>query len=384
MVSCPPMEANAFRRYIVACWTACAFLCAGGASTYYVIDLSGGPNAESYPMEILAGEPSGGWTNEHKTTKLVLRRIEAGSFKMCNQVDVTLTRPFFIGIFEVTSAQYAQVMGGSGNMCPKADISYNTIRGNSSDSNYSWPGSANVDSSTFIGKLREKTKLLTIDLPTEAQWEYACRAGTTSEYNNGGNTENDLKQLGRYDGNGDDGRGGNEHEYNKTIVGSYDPNDWGLYDMHGNVREWCLDLWNETLAGENDPVGGTNTAADRVVRGGDYEHSAYNCRASYRWHEAPNGEYEYDGFRIACFPAEIVHSSTPYVGVYDGQGHGIEVDVAMPTNAVTSYALSESGPYQVEQILITNATDGAITVWYKVEATRWRRTDTTPSRATAR
>ena len=359
------MEANAFRRYIVACWTACAVLYAGGASTYYVIDLSGGPNADSYPMEIIDGEPSGGWTTEHKTTKLVLRRIEAGSFKMCNQVDVTLTRPFFIGVFEVTSAQYAKVMGGSDNdACPKAGISYNMIRGNSST--YSWPGSANVDPSTFIGKLRKKTSILTIDLPTEAQWEYACRAGTTSEYNNGGNTENDLKQVGRYLGNGDDERGGDEYYYTETIVGSYDPNAWGLYDMHGNVREWCLD-YQGSLTGGINPVGET-TGNWRVMRGGGYESAAQNCGASYRDSNNPGSAAGYDGFRIACFPAEIVHSSTPYEGVYDGQGHGIEVDVDMPTNAAISYALLENGPYQAEPILFTNATDGAVTVWYKVEA----------------
>lgn len=357
-------------------WTACAALGARGAA-YYVIDLSGGPNAETYPMEILEGEPSSGWTTEHKTTKLVLRRIEAGTFMMCNQVSVTLTRPFFIGVFEVTSAQYAQVMGGSGNACPKAGISYDDIRGDSST--YTWPSSANVDSSTFIGKLRAKTGIPTIDLPTEAQWEYACRAGTTSEYNNGGNTKNDLKQLGRYDENGDDERGGEEYYFTPTVVGSYNPNNWGLYDMHGNVREWCLDLWNETLTGGNDPIGGTNVYADRVVRGGDYDHSAYNCRASYRWHEAPNGEYGYNGFRIACYPAEIIHSSTAYEGIYDGEGHSIAVDVAMPTNAVTSYALSENGPYQSAPILFTNVTAGAVTVWYQVEASGY---DTVTSNST--
>ena len=373
------MEANAFRRCIVACWTACAFLCAGGASTYYVIDLSGGQNAESYPMEILDGEPSGGWTDEHKTTKLVLRRIEAGSFKMCNEVDVNLTRPFFIGVFEVTQRQYELVMGSNsnhslyqGDMLPVESVSWNDIRGTT----YSWPNSADVDSSTFIGKLREKTRLLTIDLPTEAQWEYACRAGTTNEYNR---TDYPLNDLGRYDENGDDERGGDEYYYTETIVGSYVPNNWGLYDMHGNVREWCLDLWDESLTEGNDPVGGTNIYAERVVRGGDYEHSAYNCRASYRWHEAPNGNYGYNGFRIACFPAEIVHSSTPYEGVYDGEGHSIEVDVAMPTNAVTSYALSENGPYQTDPIHFTNATDGAETVWYKVEANGY---DTVTSNST--
>ena len=98
------------RRWLVAMWTACAALGARGAA-YYVIDLSGGPNAESYPMEIREGEPSGGWTTEHKTTKLVLRRIEAGTFNMCNQTNVTLTRPFFIGVFEVTQKQYELVTG---------------------------------------------------------------------------------------------------------------------------------------------------------------------------------------------------------------------------------------------------------------------------------
>ncbi len=370
------MEASFFRRCLVACWTACAALGACGASTYYVIDLSRGPNATSYPMEILDGEPAGGWTTEHKTTKLVLRRIDAGTFRMCNQVDVTLTRPFFIGVFEVTSAQYAKVMGGSGDACPKSGISYNAIRGNSST--YAWPSSANVDSSTFVGKLREKTGIPTIDLPTEAQWEYACRAGTTSEYNNGGNTENDLKQLGRYAGNGDDERGGGEHYYTETIVGSYLPNAWGLYDMHGNVREWCID-YNGSLTGGVDPVGEAS-GNWRVMRGGGYDSQAANCKNSCRESNNPVSAHGYDGFRIACFPAEIVHSATSYTGTYDGEGHGIEVTVSAPlSGAEVKYAWTEDGQYQTEPLLFTNATDGAVTVWYKVEANGY---DTVASNST--
>ena len=76
------------------------------------------------------------------------------------------------------------------------------------------------------------------DLPTEAQWEYACRAGTNSEYNNGGDKEEDLKQVGRYKGNQSDGKGGSN---GPVPVGSYLPNAWMLYDMHGNAIEWCLD-----------------------------------------------------------------------------------------------------------------------------------------------
>ncbi len=353
------------RRWLVAALTACAALGAGGA-TYYVIDLSGGKGADYYPIEILDGEPAGGWTDAHKTTKLVLRRIEPGTFMMCNQVQVTLTRPFFIGVFEVTSAQYAQVMGGNGDARPKAGISYNAIRGNSSV--YAWPGSANVDPSTFIGNLRAKTGLATLDLPTEAQWEYACRAGTTTDFNDGtGLSNSGLDDLGRYGGNGDDGRGEGE-DFFETTVGSYLPNAWGLYDMHGNVREWCLD-YNGSLTGGNDPVGDA-TGNNRVLRGGSYasELPIY-CSASYRTSDSPSGIVaEYDGFRVVCFPAEIVQTVTPYEGVYDGEGHGIAVNVAMPPTAVTRYARSEAGPYQSGPILFTNATSGAVTVWYRVEA----------------
>ena len=368
------MSKSIVTRWLIAMWTACAALGAGGAS-YYVIDLSGGPNAENYPMEILDGEPAGGWTTEHKTTKLVLRQIEAGSFKMCNKVDVALTRPFFIGVFEVTSAQYAQVMGGSGNACPKAGISYNTIRGNSSDSNYAWPGSANVDPSTFIGKLRTKTSILTIDLPTEAQWEYACRAGTTNDFNNGTNMgggfydeDDNLNQLGWYMWNA---------WSEPSSVGDLLPNEWGLYDMHGNVQEWCLDCFSENLNGGNDPQGAETGA--RVLRGGGWDDYAGDCKSSSRKYAPAGSDAPYIGFRIACYPAEIVHSSTAYEGIYDGEGHGIEVDVAVPTNAVISYALLENGPYQAEPILFTNATVGTVTVWYKVEANGY---DTVTSNST--
>ena len=354
------------RRWMVAVLTACAALGACGA-TYYVIDLSGGATASYYPLEILDGEPAGGWTDEHKTTKLVLRRIDPGTFMMCNQVQVTLTRPFFIGVFEVTSAQYAQVMGGTGNMLPKAGISYNNIRGDSSSSDYAWPGSVNVDSSTFIGKLRAKTGLATLDLPTEAQWEYACRAGTTTDFNNGTNwnhnpddADENLDLLGWYVWDSD---------YELKEVGLLQTNVWGLCDMHGNVSEWCLDRWDEELTGGNDPVGGTSSNV-RVVRGGDYNSSALYCRASHRMQEYPNNAFENYGFRIVCYPAEIVQSVTPYEGVYDGEGHGIAVDVTMPMppTAVVRYSLSGTEPYLDSPILFTNATAGAVTVWYKVEA----------------
>ena len=367
------------RIWLVAMWTVCAALGACGA-TYYVIDLSGGTSANNYPMEILDGEPTGGWTDEHKTTKLVLRRIEPGTFMMCNQVSVTLTRPFFIGVFEVTQKQYKLVTGSNpsfnkGDKLPVEMASWNDIRGN-----YNWPTDTSVAVDSFMGLLRARTGLA-FDLPTEAQWEYACRAGTTTDFNDGTNlSDSGLDELGRYEGNGGDERGGSEYLYTTTTVGSYLPNAWGLYDMHGNVEEWCLDYpssFNDIAS--TDPVG-DETGSWREVRGGYCDSVVVNCGSSYRASNNPSIRSGSDGFRVICYPAEIVQSSTPYEGTYDGAGHGITVNVSSPPTAVVKYALSENEPsYQDSPILITNATAGAVTVWYKVEAVGY---DTVTSNST--
>ena len=280
------------------------------SALYCVVDLSGGASAKSYPVSYLSAVPTGGWRDEHKTTKLVLRRIEAGSFIMGkNQTtkshSVTLTKPFYIGVFEITQNQWKLVMGSNpsyykGDTRPVDRVSYNSIRGSSAGSK--WPSSSAVDATSFLGKLRAKTGLNGFDLPTEAQWEYACRAGTTSEFNNGGDTEEDLKTLGRYWGNRLDGRGGYTGAH--TAVGSYEPNAWGLYDMHGNVLEWCLD-WRGSLSYGIDPVGSTFVDV-RVVRGGswDYDYESDFCTSSYRDDDDPSsadyGDESDYGFRLVC------------------------------------------------------------------------------------
>ena len=272
---------------------------------YYVIDLSGGPDAVNYPVTTLSAAPAGGvWTDEYKTTKLVLRKIDGGTFMMGGSVSTTISQPFYIGVFEVTQKQYSLVMGGNpsysnGDMRPAEDVFYDDIRGSSAGAG--WPGSSLVDGTSFLGKLRAKTGLDTFDLPTEAQWEYACRAGTTSTYNNGGSTENDLKTLGRYSGNQTDGRGGYSLH---TTVGSYAPNAWGLYDMHGNVYEWCLD-WFGTLDGGTDPKGVTS-GSYRVLRGGGWDRGASSCASSNRDYDTTsfytciNFGYDRYGFRLCC------------------------------------------------------------------------------------
>jgi formylglycine-generating enzyme required for sulfatase activity len=269
---------------------------------YYVIDLSGGPDAVNYPITTLSSEPEGGvWPDEYKTTKLVLRKIEPGTFMMGGSKSTRISQPFYIGVFEVTQKQYQLVMGSNpskyrGDMRPVEQVSYNMIRGSSAGAG--WPASSQVDGTSFLGKLRAKTGLDTFDLPTEAQWEYACRAGTTSTYNNGGNTEEDLKTLGRYYFNQTDGRGGYSQYH--TTVGSYAPNAWGLYDMHGNVREWCLD-WYGTLAGGNDPQG-VSSGSSRVLRGGVWNTGSDDCTSSCRDHDPPSvsGYYGNFGFRLCC------------------------------------------------------------------------------------
>ncbi len=133
-------------------------------------------------------------------------------------------------------------------------------------------------------------------LPTEAQWEYACRAGTTTRYHSG-NSEEDLARVGWYGGNSD----GRLH-----AVGEKEPNAFGLYDMHGNVREWCEDAWGsyKTNARAGDglrvkPVGD----APRVFRGGSFASSARLARAAVRDCWLPDVRLAYLGFR----PAQGIH-----------------------------------------------------------------------------
>ncbi len=289
------------------------------AELYMVVDVSSGANATSYPVSYLNQVPDGGWTDEYKTTKIVLRFIEQGTFIMGSPSDelgrwsgedlhqVTITRPFYMGVFEVTQKQWKLVMGNNpsylkGNARPVEYVSYNMIRGSSNGSK--WPASSDVDATSFIGKLRAKTGLATFDLPTEAQWEYACRAGTTTALNSGKNlTETgsctNMDEVGNYSYNTDGGKGG---YLQHTTVGSYLPNAWGLYDMHGNVWEWCLDWWKYYLGTTAviDPVGDSSGSL-RLLRGGSWRDYARDCRSAYRGHGlAPSGFNSDYGFRLSC------------------------------------------------------------------------------------
>ena len=270
--------------------------CETTPATYCVINLSAGANATSYPVTYLAAPPNGGFNVEaFKTTKLVLRRLEAGTFIMGeDQSDeshrVTLTKPFFCGLFEVTQKQYTLVTGtdpcsstqyGKSDSRPVHYVSYDMIRGTSNGAK--WPSSSAVDSSSFIGKLRMRTGL-DFDLPTEAQWEYACRAETTTVYY-WGNTINDNYAW--YDSNS---------LTSTHSVGVKTPNAWWLYDMSGNVWEWCLD-WNGTLAYGTNPKG-SSSGVNRILRGGSWLRDANYCTSSTRGSSVPSGKSGQVGFRL--------------------------------------------------------------------------------------
>lgn len=280
------------------------------SKTYMILNLL------DYSVSYLDEVPNDGWNDEFKTIKLVLRNIPAGSFIMGSpqnelgrkidetQHKVFLTKSFYIGVFQITQMQYELIAGYNpsifyGEMRPVENISYDMIRGKNGKG-MQWPLNNEVDDDSFLGKLRAKLNL-NFDLPTEAQWEYACRGGTIRAWNNDTEISNykichNLDNLGRYFNNLYDGKGAySEH----TKVGSYLPNNYGLYDMHGNVWEWCLD-W-AGLSGINedtkDPLG-LETAEYRVLRGGSWYDYANRCRSACRGYYFPDIANFDNGFRI--------------------------------------------------------------------------------------
>ena len=281
------------------------------AALYMVIDLSSGANYNKYPVSYLDAVPSGGWSDEYKMTKLVLRRIEAGTFTMGSplgengrtsnetQHSVTLTKPYYLGVFELTAKQYQLVMGSltyrpypdqSGyawigfnhgtdttgwEKYPMEDLKFYKIRGKAKGLEISI--STSVDGDSLIGLLRTRTGITTIDLPTEAQWEYACRAGTTkalytnvdiphSDYA----TDSTLTGIAVY-----------YTSAGTSPVGTKKPNNWGLYDMYGNVWEWCLDWYTASLTNATDPLI-SNSSGNKVCRGGSYGSPKISCRSACR------------------------------------------------------------------------------------------------------
>jgi formylglycine-generating enzyme required for sulfatase activity len=188
---------------------------------------------------------------------------------------VTISRPFYMGKYELTQAQYVSVMGVNPSLTKGAVLPVHNV---------SWQ-----NAHEFCEKLSAKAGRR-VDLPTDAEWEYACRAGTTTVYYSG-NTIEDLAKVGWYA----DNSGRTLHP-----VGELPPNAFGLYDMHGNIREFVRDFFDRaSLEDAVDPTGPrAGDPNNHVVRGGAYTANAAlagNCRAAIR---RPTEALAITGFRI--------------------------------------------------------------------------------------
>lgn len=317
---------------------------------YMTVDISHG--AEENPLryypavDFLPGSApgqTGAVTNNpiYKTTMLLMRKIMAkdivwtmGStvsevWRSDNEhaVNVALDGNYYIGVFEITQSQWGAVVPGSavkplytieGPARPMEKASWNDIRGSN------WPAAAAAGS--FLGELNRKSGL-DFDLPSEAQWEYAARSGHGSGYWGDGSAisltvtgtnfgkwdvNGALTKLGRFIGNhsGANNAASAPAAGGTATVGSYAPSSWGLYDMHGNVYEFCLDWYEDDISGHGGKVNvdAANPACSlsgaagttRVTRGGGYPYPGSCARAAYRSGVEQSLSNQAYGFRVVC------------------------------------------------------------------------------------
>ena len=186
---------------------------------------------------------------------------------------VRITKPFYMGVTEVTQRQYDWVVGENPSYFKGADNPVEQV---------SW------SAVTEFCKIMSQRAQKTVRLPTEAEWEYACRAGSTGKYCFG-NSERQLGDYAWYD----DNSGNKTHP-----VGQKKPNAWGLYDMHGSVLEWCADWYGEYPPGEVSDPTGPSTGRYRVVRGGSWRYYANYSRSANRYYCDPTFTYFSLGFRV--------------------------------------------------------------------------------------
>ena len=226
------------------------------------IDLGGGVTMEMVPI------PAGTFIMGSPTS-------EEGRADDETQHEVTISKAFYMGATEVTQGQWEVVMGFSPSRFEGRYLPVETV---------SWE-----ECQRFISKLNAKVRGGGFRLPTEAEWEYACRAGTTTRFHSGG-ADGDLAAAGWCGANSD----GKTHR-----VGGKKPNAWGLRDMHGNVWEWCSNWYEkEYPRGKVTDPAGPETGTSRVVRGGSWYDVPRFCRSAIRSSSSPSFRVSYVGFRF--------------------------------------------------------------------------------------
>jgi formylglycine-generating enzyme required for sulfatase activity len=193
---------------------------------------------------------------------------------------------FFMAKYPVTQAQWQAVMGNNPSRFEGANRPVERV---------SW---------NEAGKFCQKLSQITgknYRLPSEAEWEYACRAGTATPFCFGETITTDLAS---YDGNYSTYANGPKgvDRWQTTDVGSFPPNGFGLYDMHGNVLEWCQDVWHEGYNGAPTDGSAWTSEGDpdrRLLRGGSWGNYPWSCRSAYRYWISPGDRYHCIGFRLA-------------------------------------------------------------------------------------
>ena len=204
------------------------------------------------------------------------------------QHEVTISKPFYMGVHEVTVDQYARFVKGTGQRHETPGFKQT---GDHPVVKVSWD-----DAQAFCKWLSKKTRKTAV-LPTEAQWEYTCRAGTKTRFSFG-DKDTDLSEYAWYEGNRVDNQ-------MTRPVGQKKPNAWGLYDMHGNIWEWCQDRYGDYDKGAATDPTGAGEGDLRVLRGGCWEYRPVNCRSANRYGFAPDYRPVCYGFRVSGLAAGV-------------------------------------------------------------------------------
>lgn len=269
-----------FRGQTLTGFTVSVSNAAASAHNYVVVDLVNGG------YEFMAEPPSGGWTAEHKSSKMVFRRIPAGTYTLgepvetfihlqhykpgsvttvnCNRRTVAFTSDFYVAIYKYTEAQHDCLSTGTaGTVYIPKTLSYNDLRGEKSSASGDWPTTGyKVAAESVVAKLRAKAGAgLVIDLCEEEQWEVAARANTTTFWPTGGTTAEDLSTISNHV-NEIVAWYGSTGSTTQSAVGTKSANGWGIFDASGLAGEWTLDTakngGSHTYPDNGLPVDGTD------------------------------------------------------------------------------------------------------------------------------
>ena len=239
-----------------------------------------------------------GWPTPPPNPALNMVPVAAGTFQMGSTAvggtaapvhAVTITQPFWVGKYEVTQAEYQAMMGSNPSYRQGAQLPVENVRWDDAMAYCTTLTATEAAAGRIPSGYQYR-------LPTEAEWEYVCRAGTTAEWNTGSSL---ICGQANFSGCGPG---------QTTIVGSYPANPWGLFDTHGNIAEWCLDSWDGTANYPSSAVSDPYIASGpgRIFRGGAFHVSADGCRSGLRFNNPFfSTRFQWLGIRVVLAPVLV-------------------------------------------------------------------------------